>query len=267
VLREVPEYRVRARNTSRHSANEIHDDAIARRFGFRGGLVPGVTVYAYMTPPLVAALGRDWLERGSASVRFLKPVYADEEIAVRTAGVAGDPAAVELTVVNPAGDVCAVLTARVGTAAPAVDLATYPARELPADPPVASRAVLAALDVLGSPVLRWDEGAAEVARDKFGDLDGARGAEARAHPAVFLEQANRALDGNVRLGPWVHTGSDVRHLGQVALGERLTTRGRVRRLFEKRSHEFVELDLVIVAGDTRPVAQLSHTAIYQLRAP
>ncbi len=26
----------------------MHDDAVARRFGFSGGLVPGVDVFAYM---------------------------------------------------------------------------------------------------------------------------------------------------------------------------------------------------------------------------
>ena len=42
-------YRVQACNLSHASENKIHDDEIARRFGFQGGLVPGVEVYAYMT--------------------------------------------------------------------------------------------------------------------------------------------------------------------------------------------------------------------------
>src|SRR6266478_2886357 len=41
-------YRVSAYNTSKQSENKIHDDAVARRFGFSGGLVPGVDVMAYM---------------------------------------------------------------------------------------------------------------------------------------------------------------------------------------------------------------------------
>ena len=41
-------YRVQAYNTAHSSENKIHDDAVARRFGFTGGLVPGVDVYAYM---------------------------------------------------------------------------------------------------------------------------------------------------------------------------------------------------------------------------
>jgi hypothetical protein len=37
-------YRIEAFNTARESENKIHDDAVARRFGFGGGLVPGVDV-------------------------------------------------------------------------------------------------------------------------------------------------------------------------------------------------------------------------------
>src|SRR5262252_211857 len=76
-------YRVRARNTSVDSENKIHDDETALQFGFRGGLVPGVTVYAYMTVPLVAQFGLDWLERGSMQVKFHQPFYDGDQILVK----------------------------------------------------------------------------------------------------------------------------------------------------------------------------------------
>ena len=44
----IEPYRVSAYNTAQQSENKIHDDAVARRFGFSGGLVPGVDVMAYM---------------------------------------------------------------------------------------------------------------------------------------------------------------------------------------------------------------------------
>ena len=66
-------YHVEAFNTAKESENKIHDDAVARRFGFKGGLVPGVEVYAYMTHLPVARWGRAWLDRGSAECRLLKP--------------------------------------------------------------------------------------------------------------------------------------------------------------------------------------------------
>src|SRR2546425_709171 len=75
--------RLRARNTSEASENKIHDDATAASFGFRGGLVPGVTVYAYMTVPIVEQFGLAWLERGSMQVKFHQPFYDGEEVIVR----------------------------------------------------------------------------------------------------------------------------------------------------------------------------------------
>src|SRR5258708_2678901 len=88
-------YRVSAYNTAHDSENKIHDDSVARRFGFGGGLVPGVDVYAYMTHLAVLRWGRAWLERGTAECRFHKPVY-DGEIA-SVAAVEG-PAGLELRV-------------------------------------------------------------------------------------------------------------------------------------------------------------------------
>ena len=86
----VPEpYRVSATNTAKASENKIHDDATARRFGFSGGLVGGVHVYAYMAHQPVAYWGRVWLERGTGECRFSKPVYEGdiaEIIAEETAG-------------------------------------------------------------------------------------------------------------------------------------------------------------------------------------
>ena len=71
----VTTYEVRAFNTAVASDNKIHDDAVAQQFGFRGGLVPGVEVYAYLAHIPVARWGRAWLEEGQAECRFLRPVY------------------------------------------------------------------------------------------------------------------------------------------------------------------------------------------------
>ena len=101
-------YRVTARNTAIASENKIHDDAVARRFGFAGGLVPGVEVYAYMTHVPVERWGRAWLERGKAECRFIKPVY-DGQLAAVTGKVAD--AGLDIAVETEAG-LCA--TGRAG---------------------------------------------------------------------------------------------------------------------------------------------------------
>ena len=85
---------VSAYNTAKSSENKIHDDAIAQRFGFRGGLVGGVHVYAYMTHLPVQHWGRAWLERGTGEARFGKPVY-EGDIAEITAEEDADGTGVE----------------------------------------------------------------------------------------------------------------------------------------------------------------------------
>src|SRR5262249_7224212 len=83
------------------------------QYGFRGALVPGVTVYAYLSHPLAEAFGAAWLERGTANVRFLKPIHDGEEVrlagAVTSRGAKGLTATVTAT--TDAGRECATLTA------------------------------------------------------------------------------------------------------------------------------------------------------------
>ena len=74
----IEPYRVQAYNTAKQSENKMHDDTVAKRFGFSGGLVPGVDVMAYMMHQPVAKWGRAFLERGLIDARFLKPVYDGE---------------------------------------------------------------------------------------------------------------------------------------------------------------------------------------------
>lgn len=268
----LPLYRVRAKNTSAYSENKIHDDAVARRLGFAGSLVPGVTVYAYMTHPVVAALGPDWLERGTLSVRFARPIYEGETVTVRATIVAQDPGGVTLdvTALNAEGDPCALGRAALerGARPTSPDPADYRAAPLPTERPPATREHLAALAVLGSPQLGLDPAQAAAYLDEVDEpLPLYRGPGAPAHPGLYLRQANRALDRNVLMEAWIHVASEVRHLGPWRVGEHVSTRGRVQALWEKKGHEYVELDLLLVAEGSRPVAHVRHRAIYRVHAP
>ena len=86
-------YRVSAYNTAKHSENKMHDDTVARRFGFSGGLVPGVDVMAYIMHLPVKKWGRAFLERGLIEARFVKPVYDGE-----TADITGEESDGVLTI-------------------------------------------------------------------------------------------------------------------------------------------------------------------------
>src|SRR5690606_7056123 len=133
---------------------KIHDDDVAQRFGFSGGLVPGVDVYAYLSWGPASAWGRGWLESGTMSARFAKPAYDGETVTVEVEE-AGD-GALRLALRNPAGTVVAEGSASL-PAAPAArpDLDRYPHTPLPSSRPPASPESLVTGRELGSWDLTW----------------------------------------------------------------------------------------------------------------
>src|SRR5688572_24961061 len=66
-----------------NSENRIHGDEVARKHGFRGGLVPGVVVSAYLLDPALRAYGLDALRGSYADVVVHKPLYDGTRFEVR----------------------------------------------------------------------------------------------------------------------------------------------------------------------------------------
>src|ERR1700710_2820148 len=117
----IETYRVSAYNTAKQSENKMHDDTVAQRFGFSGGLVPGVDVMAYMMHMPVAKWGRAFLERGLIEARFVKPVY-DGEIADVTGEERDGVLSIE---VQGRGQLCATGSASLPASAPAFLLGDF----------------------------------------------------------------------------------------------------------------------------------------------
>ena len=117
----IEPHRVSAYNTSKHSENKMHDDTVAKRYGFIGGLVPGVDVMAYMMHLPVAKWGRAFLERGLIEARFVKPVY-DGELADVTGEESNGVLAIQ---VESRGELCATGTASLPPAAPSFSLSDF----------------------------------------------------------------------------------------------------------------------------------------------
>ena len=257
-------YTLTAFNTATASANKIHDDEVARRLGFRGGLVPGVDVFAYLCHLPSERWGVAWLERGTISARFDAPVYDGDEIVVTATPAGAD--ALELVLVDPTGARCATGRATLPADRPAPDApdaSEWPSGPPPDDPPAATPETLTA-GPMGSIDATWH---ADRSLDYLDDIrealplyrDGAA-----AHPGWLLRFANYVLTANVRLGPWIHVGSEVQLLGIVAEGDRVETRAKVVDVRERGGHHFVDLDVLQVVGD-RPVTRIAHTAIYRPR--
>jgi acyl dehydratase len=256
-------YQVEAYNTSKASENKIHDDAVARRFGFSGGLVPGVDVYGYMTHQPVARWGRAWLERGVGECRLLKPVYDGE-----TATVAAEATELGLALqVASRGMLCASGTAALPdtpTQPPALNSFAVPPAP-PDDRPPADESSLAVGTTLGiRPLQVTAEFAADYLRDAR-ETDPLYAREGLVHPATILRTGNWVLSHNVVLGPWIHVGSVIRHFALARVGDEITARGRVTANYDHKGHRFAELDVLVLANAETVVAHIAHTAIYRPR--
>jgi acyl dehydratase len=251
---------VSAYNTAKDSENKMHDDTVARQFGFSGGLVPGVDVFAYMMHAPVEKWGRAFLERGLIEARFVKPVYDGETTEVRA-----DEANGALTLeVQSRGEVCATGSASLPTSAPKISLADYPATSA-----VAQRKPVDAMSYetgkwLGVVPRAW------AGTDATGYLTDVRetlpiyAQDKLGHPGLFQRVMNKVLVDNAILGPWIHVGSRMQLLAPAKTGDELTARAKVIANYDKKGHRFVELDALVLANGA-PVAHCWHIAIYQPR--
>src|ERR1700712_1914214 len=254
-------YRVTAHNTSKQSENKIHDDTVARKFGFSGGLVPGVDVFAYMTHLPVEKWGRAFLERGLIDARFVKPVY-DGEVAELTAKEEGAMLSIE---VHSKGGLCAPGHASLPASAPTFSLADY--REVA---PVAERHPVNAASYqvnkwLGTLPRDWAGDAAKEYLADIRETDPIYAKEGLGHPGLLQRVMNKVLVDNAILGPWIHVGSKMQLLSAAKSGDELTARAKVTANYEKKGHRFVELDALVVGNGRTPLAHCQHIAIYQPR--
>lgn len=232
---------VRARNLPEHEDNPIHTDAGARAEGFPSALVAGVTTYAYLTHPLVAAWGSDWLARGGGEVRFRAPVFADAEVQCVPTVESDDSVLVEAVCAdqdrNPR-----VAFAAVRDAGPAP--ATRPGERLP------SRQF-----TLG------DEFAADYA-ERAGDDLAVYAELGIAHPVTWPQIANRIFSTDLVNGSWIHTRSIIRHHALASLGSVVDVHATVvERVQRGGTRAIVD---ILIEHDGQPIATLEHEAIVDL---
>jgi len=241
---------ITARNPAADSENRIHADDVARRYGFRGGLVPGVTVYGYLATALAEP---GWIAHGRTEVRFRRPCYDGDLLQI---DLAPDGA----ITVRSRGEVCVtgLVSDGAGDQGPAVlsrDPAPAPGRR-----PAASRSALAAGTSLGRIPLPAGEEALASYLQKTGAGEWTRDV---LHPGMLLEGANWVLAANVVLPPWIHVESAITHRRAAGIGEPVEVHAAVAAEWEHKGHRFVALDVAWRSADD-VLAVGRHVAIWQL---
>ncbi len=238
-MKEPTTWSVLARNLPEHARNPIHTDAGSRAAGFDAAMVAGVTVYAYLTRPVVDAWGVDWLRGGAALVEFGSPVQPDDPVRC-VPFVEDGHVEVRATV---AGEVRAKCTAWL--TAPEVMDSARPFHE-PLEPENITLAD------------EWDGYGL-----RAGDDLGLYNELGIVHPAVWPALANYVVERQLVEGPWIHVRSRIHHHGTAAVGAAALVDAIIVDRFDTRTGARAILD-VSVAVEGERVATVEHEAIVAL---
>lgn len=224
-----------ARNLPEHADNPVHTDEGARAAGFAAAIVAGTTVHAYLTHPVAAGWGRDWLAGGWSEVRFVSPVFDLDAVDC----IPVDDTRIEARV---GGDVRATLAISLDRPSP--------------EPQVG--------DPL--PTMEFDltDGLATYGM-RAGDDLGLYADTGLAHPAVWSVVGNRVTLAHFVTGPWVHVRSAITHLAPVSAEAMLFVESTVAKRFTTRAGDRVVLD-VRASVDGEPVAIIEHESIIRLHS-
>ncbi len=90
-------------------AGNIHSDIeVAKRTGLDAPIAQGMMTLAFASELMTRLHGRVWLERGEISVKFTKPVFAEDTVTLAAIDIESGH---EITAVNQRGETLMVGTA------------------------------------------------------------------------------------------------------------------------------------------------------------
>ena len=253
-----------------HSANEIHGDKVAKDYGFKGGLVPGVTVSAYLCHPAVEQWGAAWLKGGAADVKVVSPLYDGETFDIEILESNAERYSARL--LRPDGTVSAtaeVSLPAVSPAAPQRRGDVVADRDSPA--PKATLENMQRLMHDGCQAVRFRWTAEHEMHTYLNDetqlpellqINGG----GLANMSFVLGCSNWILARNAYMNPWVHMATQSQNYGSIPLNTELVAEMTITDLFNKKGHEFVDAQVALYDRDNDTCyASIDLRAIYRLR--
>ena len=252
-------YQVVARNFSAAHENKIHSDEIARKYGFRGALVPGVAVYGHLTHPLVERFGEHWLSHSTGSVRFHKPAYHNDRLSI--------------TLDETDDGYCARAVNQEGTLL--AELKSHQPEKLPGpeDGSVFNAAAkrTGRIDMVwdavheGEPFKEWHFQVTDDMNQKYTSqiADELPLYHHLCHPHLLLAQANHTLTREYLMPAWIHVSSDIRFRELVRVGDTLGVHAVPLEKWERKGHQFVRL-YITYTREHALTTEIFHTAIFKV---
>lgn len=250
-----------ARNFAAASENKIHSDEIAKRFGFTGALVPGVTVFGHLAWPLTQRLGESWLQGSWVTTRFIKPAYHAETISLMDRETGEDSVAVECR--NAADVVLATLECTLEAPQPDVDPHAHVSGGAGPDDRVEITWDTVHVDEPFAPYLWKPDDALNREYAARVDDDTEVFRKGVLHPHAILSQANQVLVRRYVMPAWIHTGSEIRFRRLLRVGDAIEVRAVPMEKWERKGHQFIKLYVAYVErGEI--ATEIWHTAIFRV---
>lgn len=272
TTRALPEPITRiAVNSALESVNKIHSPEEARRFGYQGALVPGVTLYAYMTQLGLPYLGAEWLRRGRSTVRLLRPVYEGDAVTCSATPRDGGGPGLNIVCRRPDGSIAAdgAMWMDSGTddplaGAPELPDITppQPLPELtPETIPLGKTLAPFATALTLADAIAYAEETADPS--PWWREDSPLGYPLLP-PGMIANRQARLQRVNFTFGPSIHAASEIRHVAPAPATALYRTGGVIRETYERNGHHYLVLDALTTADGT-PVARVRHTSIFKVR--
>ena len=262
-------WKASALNTAPDSENQIHSDDLAKRYGFKGGLVPGVTVSAYLLHPVIESSGMDWLEKGYANCKITSPLYDGENFEV----ISEIPREGQTNTFlkNEDGKIIANAESKILENIPSKP--KYRGDHLiqgEFKAPVASFAEWKKLKKEGCKAFKFHWGGDNpliyLSDEKKLPLILQPSKSGHANLSFLLGCANWILAGNAFMNPWVHLQTKSQNYKSVSLETTLITEMSVIDFYEKKGHEFIEVEVNLFEEKSKQCCMsINQLAIFKLR--
>jgi hypothetical protein len=279
ILGMINNWAATAFNQVPHSANEIHGDKVAKDFGFEGGLVPGVTVSAYLIHPAIDAWGLEFVSRGHAHVRVVSPLYDAENFQIRVDEASKlDEKATSYTAVlsRPDGTVSANAEIHLANAEqlvspPTMRGDTIADRETPAVEAIPENMGLLKKNGCHAFKFHWHEDhEMRTYLQNSADMPqllriGDRG-DGYANMSFILGCSNWVLARVAHMNPWVHLETTSQNFMPIPFDTKLIAEMEVLDFYSKKGHEFVDVRVNLFNADSEKChSSIDLRAIYKLR--
>ena len=249
-------------------AGTIHDDELAKVYGYRGALVPGIILYGYMANPVVNTWGMNWVRRGTMQSHSRRPVYEGDRVVITAQPVREDEfgLSVEMEMHDGEGNLMATGRATLPNADPEMpDLADFPVEPIKEPLRPIEPGGFKAGDRFASKGATMDAADLRESLDLFGQSWPTYEQEGIIHPSQFPRVAtHNALSSYALPTPSIYVSAMTQHLGVAHVGEEMTSSGYVVQAYERKGNHYTDQRHVIFAAG-RPVALVLRTSIYAAR--